>query len=108
MFDLTGRKALVTGASGGIGEAVARALYAAGATVGLHGTRREKLDQLASELGDRTLVLPADLSDRDAVKALAQKAETEGQRDSLIGQIQVCFQSHVHRHSTSSTGWKLK
>ena len=77
MFDLTGRKALVTGASGGIGEAVARALHAAGATVGLHGTRREKLDQLASELGDRTLVLPADLSDRDAVKALAQKAEAE-------------------------------
>ena len=77
MFDLTGRKALVTGASGGIGEAVARALHAAGATVGLHGTRREKLDQLASELGDRTLVLTADLSDREAVKALAQKAEAE-------------------------------
>ncbi len=77
MFDLTGRKALVTGATGGIGEAVARALHAAGATVGLHGTRVEKLEALAAELGGRVLVLPADLSDRAEVKALAQKAESE-------------------------------
>ena len=57
MFDLSGRKALVTGASGGIGEAIARVLHARGATVGLHGTRREKLDQLAGDLGDRVLSL---------------------------------------------------
>ena len=77
MFDLSGRKALVTGASGGIGEAVARMLHAQGATVGLHGTRREKLEALAADLGERTLVLPADLSDRDAVKALGQQAEEQ-------------------------------
>jgi 3-oxoacyl-[acyl-carrier protein] reductase len=77
MFDLTGRKALVTGATGGIGEAVARALHAAGATVGIHGTRVEKLDALAAELGVRVKVLPADLSNRADVKALGQKAEAE-------------------------------
>lgn len=75
MFELTGRKALVTGASGGIGEAIARVLHAQGAIVGLHGTRREKLDALAGELGDRVHVLPADLTDRDAVKALGEEAE---------------------------------
>lgn len=75
MIDLTGRKALVTGASGGIGEATARRLHALGAIVGLHGTRREKLDSLAADLGDRVHVLPADLGDRDAVDALAKQAE---------------------------------
>ncbi len=74
MFDLTGRKALVTGASGGIGEAVARALHARGATVGLHGTREEKLQALAAELGERVVQLPANLSDRGEVKALAARA----------------------------------
>ncbi|MEO3998688.1 3-oxoacyl-[acyl-carrier-protein] reductase [Mesorhizobium sp. CAU 1732] len=77
MFDLTGRKALVTGATGGIGEAVARALHAAGATVGLHGTRVEKLETLAGELGDRVKLFPANLSDRAEVKALGQKAEAD-------------------------------
>lgn len=77
MFDLTGRKALITGATGGIGEAVARVLHSAGATVGLHGTRVEKLEALASELGDRVKIFPANLSDKDEVKALGQKAEAE-------------------------------
>lgn len=77
MFDLTGKKALITGASGGIGEAIARILHAQGATVGLHGTRLEKLEALAGELGERTMLFPANLSDRDAVKALAQKAEAD-------------------------------
>lgn len=77
MFDLTGRKALVTGATGGLGEAIARALHAAGATVGLHGTRVEKLEALAADLGDRAKLFPANLSDRDEVKALGQKAEAE-------------------------------
>ena len=77
MFDLSGRKALVTGASGGIGEAIARALHRQGATVGLHGTRQEKLESLAAELGDRVKVFPANLSNRDEVKALGQKAEAE-------------------------------
>lgn len=77
MFDLTGRKALVTGATGGLGEAIARALHAQGAIVGLHGTRKEKLDSLAAELGERVFVFPANLSDREEVKALGQKAEEE-------------------------------
>lgn len=77
MFDLTGRKALVTGATGGLGEAIARALHAQGAIVGLHGTREEKLKELAAELDDRTFIFPANLSDREAVKALGQKAEEE-------------------------------
>lgn len=77
MFDLTGRKALVTGATGGLGEAIARALHAQGAIVGLHGTREEKLKELAAELGDRTFIFPANLSDREAVKALGQKAEED-------------------------------
>ena len=77
MFDLTGRKALVTGASGGIGEAIARQLHAQGATVGLHGTRVERLEALAADLGDRVMMFPADLSDRDAVSALGKKAEEQ-------------------------------
>ncbi len=75
MFDLTGKKALVTGASGGIGESIVRMLHAQGATVGLHGTREEKLNALASELGDRTVVLPANLSDLDEASALGKAAE---------------------------------
>ncbi|WP_152045563.1 3-oxoacyl-[acyl-carrier-protein] reductase [Aureimonas psammosilenae] len=75
MFDLTGRKALVTGASGGIGEAIARAYHAAGASVGLHGTRREKLEELAASLGERAYVLPADLGSREGQAALAEDAE---------------------------------
>ncbi|GGA85871.1 beta-ketoacyl-ACP reductase [Brucella endophytica] len=77
MFDLTGRKALVTGATGGIGEAIARTLHAQGAIVGLHGTRVEKLEALAAELGDRVKIFPANLSDREEVKALGEKAEEE-------------------------------
>ncbi|QKV18426.1 3-oxoacyl-[acyl-carrier-protein] reductase [Oricola thermophila] len=75
MFELTGRKALVTGASGGIGEAIARVLHSQGAVVGLHGTRREKLEALAGDLGERVHVFPANLADRDAVKALGEEAE---------------------------------
>jgi 3-oxoacyl-[acyl-carrier protein] reductase len=77
MFDLSGRKALVTGASGGIGEEIARMLHKQGAIVGLHGTRAEKLEELANELGERTFVFPANLSDRAAVKALGEKAEAD-------------------------------
>lgn len=77
MFDLTGKKALITGASGGIGIAIAKALHAQGATVGLHGTREEKLKELAVEIGDRVFIFPANLGDSDAVKELASKAEEE-------------------------------
>ncbi|MGR9448821.1 3-oxoacyl-[acyl-carrier-protein] reductase [Rhizobium leguminosarum] len=77
MFDLSGRKALVTGASGGIGEEIARLLHKQGAIVGLHGTRVEKLEALAADLGERVKIFPANLSDRDEVKALGQKAEAD-------------------------------
>ncbi|MBB4228290.1 3-oxoacyl-[acyl-carrier-protein] reductase [Rhizobium mongolense] len=77
MLDLSGRKALVTGASGGIGEEIARILHKQGAVVGLHGTRVEKLEALANELGDRVKIFPANLSDRDEVKALGVGAEAE-------------------------------
>lgn len=74
MFDLTGKNALITGASGGIGAAIARQLHGAGATVGLSGTRVEPLEALAAELGDRAHVLPCNLSDADAVDALPKDA----------------------------------
>src|SRR5690606_37299451 len=74
MFDLTGKSALVTGASGGIGGAIARALHGAGATVALSGTRMEPLEALAGELGARAHVLQCNLSDAAAVEALPKQA----------------------------------
>ncbi len=85
MFDLTGKGALVTGASGGIGSDIARALHGQGATVALSGTRKEALDALASELGERTHVLPCNLSDAAAVDALPKQAEEAlGNLDILV------------------------
>jgi 3-oxoacyl-[acyl-carrier protein] reductase len=75
MFDLGGLTALVTGASGGIGGAIARGLHAQGATVALSGTRSSALEALATELGERTHVIAANLSNRDDVEALVPKAE---------------------------------
>ncbi|MEX2034659.1 MAG: 3-oxoacyl-[acyl-carrier-protein] reductase [Xanthobacteraceae bacterium] len=84
MFDLTGKTALVTGASGGIGGAIARALHAQGAKVAISGTRREALEALAAELAG-AVVLPCDLADRAAVEALVPKAEEAlGQLDILV------------------------
>ena len=74
MFDLAGKRALVTGASGGIGGAIARALHRQGAVVALSGTRREALDNLAGELGDGAHVTPCDLRDDAAVAALVKDA----------------------------------
>ena len=76
MFRLEGRKALVTGASGGIGGAIARALHAAGAAVALSGTRKEALDALASELGPRAHVAVADLSSAAGTEALVKDVES--------------------------------
>lgn len=75
MFSLTGKPALVTGASGGIGAAIARALHAQGAVVALSGTRRDALEALAAELGERAHVCPADLGDPAAAEALIEAAE---------------------------------
>ena len=85
MFDLTGKTALVTGASGGIGAAIAKALHGAGATLAISGTRIEPLEALAAELGDRVHVLPCNLSDAAAVEALPkQAAEAMGSVDILV------------------------
>jgi 3-oxoacyl-[acyl-carrier protein] reductase len=85
MFDLTGKGALVTGATGGIGGAIAKALHAQGANVALSGTKAERLEALASELGSRVFVLPCDLRDRPAVAQLPETAEkTLGQVDILV------------------------
>lgn len=85
MFNLEGKKALVTGATGGIGAAIARALHAAGAEVAISGTRAEKLNDLQAELGDRVHVVAANLSDRASVDQLAKDAaEAMGGVDILV------------------------
>ena len=85
MFDLTGKCALITGATGGIGAAIARALHAAGATVSLSGTRANVLEELAAELGERAHVLPCNLSDAEDVERLVPAAEAAmGQVDILV------------------------
>jgi len=85
MFSLEGKKALVTGATGGLGGAIAKKLHAQGATVAISGTRKEKLDDLAAELGDRVHVLPCNLSDGEAVDALPKQAsEAMGGLDILV------------------------
>ena len=83
MFDLTGKGALVTGATGGIGWAIAEALHAQGAKVAISGTRAERLEQLAAKLGSRTFVLPCDLRDRAAVVKLGEEAEK------ALGQVDI-------------------
>lgn len=85
MFDLTGKCALVTGASGGIGAEIARVLHGAGASVALSGTRTDPLEALAGELGERAHVTPCNLSDLSAVDALPKQAtEAMGGLDILI------------------------
>jgi len=85
MFDLTGKTALITGATGTIGGSIARTLHGQGATVALSGTRSSNLNQLAAELGSRVHVLPCDLVDTAAVEALVPRAEEAmGQLDVLV------------------------
>src|SRR3954447_22815446 len=85
MFDLTGRMALVTGATGGIGGAIADGLHSQGATVALSGTRRAVLDELATKLGERVNVLPCNLSNPAEVEGLVPAAEKAmGQLDILV------------------------
>ena len=85
MFDLTGKRALVTGATGGIGGAIAKALHGQGATVAISGTREEKLQALAGELQERVHAAPCNLSDLDAVDALPKQAsEAMGGLDIVV------------------------
>ena len=85
MFDLTGKTAFITGATGSIGGAIARAFHGQGATVALSGTRREVLDELARSLEKRIHVLPCNLADKDAVEELVPKCEQlMGQLDILV------------------------
>jgi 3-oxoacyl-[acyl-carrier protein] reductase len=85
MFDLTGRSALVTGATGGIGSAIARALHANGAVVAISGRRREMLDALAGQLGGRVHVFPCNLADKEEVENLVPGAEAAmGHVDILV------------------------
>jgi 3-oxoacyl-[acyl-carrier protein] reductase len=85
MFELTGKTALVTGATGTIGATIARGLHGQGATVAISGTRREVLDQLASELGGRVHIIPANLADPVETEALVPRAEEAmGQLDILV------------------------
>ena len=85
MFDLSGKSALITGASGGIGSAIARQLHHAGANVGLSGTRVEALEALADELGHRSAIIPFDLADDEAINNLIGKVgKTFGSLDILV------------------------
>src|SRR6202050_1493872 len=85
MFELTGRTALVTGATGPIGGTIARTLHSQGAIVGISGTRREVLDRLASDLGERVHVLPGNLADAAETETLVPRAEEAmGQLDILV------------------------
>ena len=85
MFDISGKTALVTGASGGLGSAIAAALHGQGASVVLSGTRVEALEAVAADLGERTFVVPANLGDAESLDALAKQAEAAtGQLDILV------------------------
>jgi 3-oxoacyl-[acyl-carrier protein] reductase len=84
MFDLSGKTALVTGATGAIGGGIARALHAQGATVAISGTRQDALDALAGELQERVHVLPCDLADAAAVEALVPNAEKAMQKLDIL------------------------
>jgi 3-oxoacyl-[acyl-carrier protein] reductase len=85
MFELTGKTALITGASGAIGAGIARVLHAQGATVAISGTKRDVLDRLAAELGERVHVLTCNLADAAETDALVPRAEEAmGQLDILV------------------------
>lgn len=99
MFDLSGRTALVTGASGGIGSAIAKALAAQGARVALSGTREEALNAVAAEIGGDTVVLPCNLGDAEAVDGLVPRAVEAlgGKLDILINNAGVTRDNLVMR-----------
>jgi 3-oxoacyl-[acyl-carrier protein] reductase len=114
MFDLSGKRALVTGATGGLGGDIARALHGAGASVALSGTRAEKLDELAAELAqiqgeDRVAVLPANLSDADSVDALPGRVtEALGGLDILVSNAGVTRDGLLMRMKDEDWDFVLK
>lgn len=110
MFDLSGKRALVTGATGGLGGDIARALHGAGASVALSGTRAEKLDELAAELGgDRVAVLPANLGDADSVDALPGRVtEALGGLDILVSNAGVTRDGLLMRMKDEDWDFVLK
>ncbi|MCB5410001.1 3-oxoacyl-[acyl-carrier-protein] reductase [Pseudogemmobacter faecipullorum] len=100
MFDLTGKTALVTGASGGLGAEIARALHKAGAVVGLSGTRTAPLEELAAELGERAHVLPCNLSEPEEVEGLIKRAtEAMGSVSILVNNAGITRDGLVMRMS---------
>jgi 3-oxoacyl-[acyl-carrier protein] reductase len=108
MFDLTGKTALITGASGGIGGAIATALHGAGAMVGLSGTREGPLNDLAGQLGERAHVLPCNLSDMEAVAALPKAAvEAMGSLDILVNNAGITRDNLFMRMSDEEWGQVL-
>lgn len=109
MFDLTGKKALITGATGGIGGAIASALHRQGAEIALSGTRAEKLSNLAEKLNERVHVLPCDLSDLDAVDALpGQAMEAMGGIDILVSNAGVTKDGLMMRMKPDDWDFVLK
>jgi 3-oxoacyl-[acyl-carrier protein] reductase len=110
MFDLQGKKALVTGATGGLGDAIARALHEAGASVAISGTRAEKLEELASELGgERVAVLAANLSDADSVDALPGRvSDALGGLDVLVSNAGVTRDGLLMRMKDEDWDFVLK
>ncbi len=108
MFDLSGRTALVTGATGGLGQAIARALHGQGATVVLSGTRAEALEALHDELGGRVFALPCDLSQPEEVKALVGRAEeAAGGIDILVNNAGVTRDNLSLRMKDEDWNWVL-
>jgi 3-oxoacyl-[acyl-carrier protein] reductase len=98
MFDLTGLTALVTGASGGIGSAIAKALVGQGARVALSGTREDALKAVAAEIGGDPVILPCNLSDRESVDGLIPRAvEALGQLDILVNNAGVTRDNLIMR-----------
>jgi len=108
VFDLTGRTALVTGASGGLGGAIARALHAQGASVALSGTRREALDALAAELKERVHTAPCDLADAAAADTLVPAVEAAlGSLDILVNNAGVTRDGLFMRMKDADWDWVL-
>jgi len=109
MFDLTGKTALVTGATGGIGAEIAKSLHAQGATVAISGTRENVLQELADELKERVHVIPANLGDKDSIEGLAKKAEEEmGQVDILVNNAGITKDTLMMRMSAEDWETVLK